>query len=111
MIHTVREVREVRRVLDALHAEAGTVAVVGHDSLAVELLQQFGATTATPTIVVETTGTTEGVAAALSEVADLGHVVLAGRTSAEMPDLDLYADLHVRGLTLLGTDPESSSDT
>lgn len=59
-----------------------------------------------PELVVERTGTADGVRAALAQVADLGTVVLAAPLSAPV-ELDLYADLHVRGLTLLGAAPDA----
>lgn len=58
-----------------------------------------------PDIVVEDTGTADGLAAALAAVADLGTVVLAGPLPIEDPDLDLYADLHVRGITVRPAEP------
>ena len=59
-----------------------------------------------PEAVVETTGTPEGIREALTRVADLGVVVVAGPLPDGPVSLDLYSDLHVRGLSLVGVRPE-----
>jgi threonine dehydrogenase-like Zn-dependent dehydrogenase len=63
-----------------------------------------------PTAIIETTGKPAALETALQRVDDLGTVVLAGPLPTRPLALDLYADLHVRGLTLVGvsrTMPES----
>lgn len=91
-----------------LLAEApAPVAVVGTGALADELravVPPPGSDTKPPTVV-ETSGTREGVIAALELVADLGVVVLAGPLSEPSMDLDLYPDLHVRGITVAALPP------
>jgi len=64
---------------------------------------------APPGVVVETTGTVEGLQEALAMVRDLGTVVLAGPAPAEGAVIDLYADLHLRGLTVIGV-PDDDVD-
>lgn len=54
-----------------------------------------------PTAIIETTGEPAELEAALQRVDDLGTVVLAGPLPSQPLALDLYADLHVRGLTLV----------
>jgi hypothetical protein len=66
-----------------------------------------------PGAVVETTGQPAVIADAVGRVADLGTVVLVGESPRAI-DLDLYADVHVRGLTLVGVAPplqRSTGDT
>ncbi len=79
------------------------VLVTGHDALADALRARIGHfdESSRPQAIVETTGTNREVAAALSRVDDGGIVVLAG-SSSEAIDLDLYTDLHRRGLVLIG---------
>lgn len=55
-----------------------------------------------PRAIVETTGHSEAIAAATRRLADLGLLVLAGGPCAASLSLDLYPDVHVRGLELLG---------
>ncbi|MFD9949582.1 hypothetical protein ACFWYW_50945 [Nonomuraea sp. NPDC059023] len=50
--------------------------------------------------VVETTGTEEGIAAALATAPDLGRVLLAARPLESAVTLDTYRDLHRRGVRL-----------
>ena len=77
------------------------VAVRGDDDLADRLRARVPAPTdARPATVIDTTGTAAGLTAALEEVDDLGVVVSASLHPAETVDLDLYSDLHVRGITL-----------
>jgi threonine dehydrogenase-like Zn-dependent dehydrogenase len=63
---------------------------------------------ARPSAIIETTGEADAVAAALQRVADLGTVVLVGPLPSEPLALDLYTDLHVRGLTLVGVSPDET---
>jgi hypothetical protein len=55
--------------------------------------------------VVETTGEPMEVVAALRRAPDLGFVVLAGPLPEQPPAIDLYGDLHVRGLTVVCVPP------
>ena len=42
---------------------------------------------------------------ATRRVADLGTIVLVGEALGRTADMNLYADVHVRGLTLVGVSP------
>jgi threonine dehydrogenase-like Zn-dependent dehydrogenase len=104
------ERREAEALELALAAGGEWVDVLGGGELAEALRSRLGARAAgesQPGAVIETTGDPESIAAALRTVADLGTVVLAGPPPAGDAPLDLYADLHVRGLTLVGLAPTS----
>ena len=99
----------VAAVLAALADVDGAVEVVGDDASAAELraaladrLCQPGTA---PAAIVETSGDGQAVTAAMSRVADLGTLVLAGPPPRAPVALDLYADLHVRGLVIVGVPP------
>jgi len=72
------------------------------DSLRADLGVAASSAESRPGTIVETTGETAEVIAALVRVRDLGTVVLAGPTTRDAAPIDLYADLHVRGLTVVG---------
>jgi threonine dehydrogenase-like Zn-dependent dehydrogenase len=90
----------------AVPPDATRVAVVGAGGLARAVRHRLGERASVggerPAAIVETSGTRDGIEAALRDVADLGTVVLAGPRPAEPFALDFYADLHVRGLTVMG---------
>lgn len=90
------------RVVAAIGDEPGAVLVAGDGPDATSLRARFPGTPAEPNVVIETTGRAAGVQAALETVASLGIVVLAGPVPDDPPMLDLYRDLHVRGLTIIG---------
>lgn len=52
--------------------------------------------------IIDTTGELAVIAAALGRLPELGTLVLAGEMRAHEMDLDLYRDVHVRGLRLVG---------
>jgi threonine dehydrogenase-like Zn-dependent dehydrogenase len=96
----------VSNALGALPANPGSVEVLGDGPLAKALrarLKLRAGGGRRPVAVIETTGDVRAVQDALRRVADLGTVVLAGPPPPDPVALDLYADLHVRGLTLVGT--------
>jgi len=97
----------VADALGALPANPGPVEVVGDGPLAralrARLKLRAGGAGQRPVAVIETTGGVLAVQDALRRVADLGTVVLAGPPPPDPVALDMYADLHVRGLTLVGT--------
>lgn len=80
------------------------VEVTGSGTLADALRSRLGsrccAGDAAPDAAIDTTGEPAVIRDLLARVADLGVVVLAGPPATEDVELDLYADLHVRGLTL-----------
>jgi hypothetical protein len=63
-----------------------------------------------PELIVEATGRPEAILSATRDVADLGTLVLAGPTDAEPLTIDLYPDVHVRGLTLVGVPSPLEAD-
>src|SRR5918994_2651933 len=97
----------VADALGALPSDPGPVEVLGEGPLAralrARLKLRAGGVGRRPVAVIETTGDVRAVQDALRRVADLGTVVLAGQPPPDPVALDLYADLHVRGLTLVGT--------
>lgn len=92
----------------ALPALDGLVEVVGAGRLADAVRQLLGARVllphgdAGPAAIIETTGESSMLAAALGRVDHLGTVVLAGPTPPEPLSLDLYGDVHLRGLVVIG---------
>jgi hypothetical protein len=58
-----------------------------------------------PGTIVDTTGDPDAIADATRSLADLGTLVLAGETHGDRLEFDLYPDVHVRGLRLVGVAP------
>jgi threonine dehydrogenase-like Zn-dependent dehydrogenase len=92
--------------LDAiLAAVRGTVEVAGDGPAAAALRERLAdrapPTGEAPETVIETSGRPEALERAMARVADLGTVVAAGSPPTPDSTIDLYADLHVRGLTLI----------
>ena len=58
-----------------------------------------------PDVVVDTTGDPTVVADATRRLRSLGLLVLAGESFGRSMDLDLYPDVHVRGLRIAATGP------
>ena len=90
--------------LDAVLAALGTDAaeVVGAGALADALRARLRSPASPPAAIVDTTGDPATIAGALDRVDDLGTVVLAGPVPDGPVALDLYASVHVRGLTVIG---------
>jgi len=84
----------------------GEVAVTGGGQLADALRSRLGPRIAPEhdpvRAVIDTTGDPEVIAASLARLDDLGTLVLARPATPGPAALDLYADLHVRGLTVVG---------
>lgn len=59
----------------------------------------------TPHAIVDTTGDPVVIADATRRLADLGLLVLAGEALGRTGDLDVYPDVHVRGLRIVGAGP------
>jgi hypothetical protein len=99
-------------LVGALAEGEGRVEVVGSGTLADELRLLLGERVrpavpeARPEVIIDTTGEALALIAALERVDDLGTVVLAGPVPSRSLDLDLYTDLHVRGLVLVGVPPD-----
>lgn len=88
---------------------AGLVATIARLLLG-ERLSAHGPEAPRPDAVIESTGDPRRIDAAIRGVADLGLVVLAGESIGRRLDLDLYPDVHVRGLELLGVAAAHVSD-
>ena len=65
---------------------------------------------AQPPTIVDTTGEPEVVAASLERIEDLGTLVLAGEPRKGTFPLDVYPNLHVRGLSVVGVSRPLSGD-
>ena len=91
----------------------GPVEVTGEGDLAATLRARLGPRNAAAPervpAVIDTTGEPAAVATALARLADLGTLVLAGPPPAAPVALDLYADVHVRGLTIVGVAPTGAA--
>lgn len=87
----------------------GSVEVVGSGLIARRVRALVGgvtgATVERPRALVEVTGDPEATVNATRRVADLGTVVLAGEALGRRTEMNLYADVHLRGLTLTGVGP------
>jgi threonine dehydrogenase-like Zn-dependent dehydrogenase len=55
-----------------------------------------------PRAIVDTTGDPKVIVDATQRVANLGTVVLLGESLGRIAEMDLYPDVHARGLTLVG---------
>ena len=99
-------------VIAALPAE-GSVEVTGDGEMAAELRsrlrERINGARDRIGAAVDTTGDPAVITDLLTRLADLGTLVLAGPPAPEPPALDLYADLHVRGLTVVGIAPRPSA--
>ena len=100
-------------VISALANNEGPIEVVGSGALADNVRRLLAERVRRtlpdirPATIIETTGEADALLAALERVEDLGTVVLAGPVPNRPLAVDLYADLHVRGLVLLGVPPET----
>jgi hypothetical protein len=88
----------------AVAGVAGAVEVRGRGATAELVRGLLGARSATerPSAIIDCTGDPDVFSAALQQVDDLGTVVLAGLPQDEPVALDTYADIHLRGLRLVG---------
>ncbi|HEV2787171.1 MAG TPA: hypothetical protein VGV67_12315 [Solirubrobacteraceae bacterium] len=97
----------------ALPAGDGRVEVTGDGELAAALRSRLGSRAArgpdAPQAAIDTTGDVATIADTLARLADLGTLVLAGPPPAAPVALDLYADVHVRGLTIVGVAPTGAA--
>jgi hypothetical protein len=80
------------------------VEVVGDGRLANVLrsISEEAETGESPGAVIDLSGEPSEIVAATRRVADLGTVVVAGPAVDSAVDIDLYPDVHVRGLRLVG---------
>jgi hypothetical protein len=87
-------------------APSGQVEVTGSGLVAEEARRRLAGagrlvTDGIPAAVIETTGDPAALIAATRRVEALGTVVLAGEPLERVYDIDLYPDVHVRGLRLV----------
>lgn len=81
----------------------GPVSVVGNGIMArLVRLALAGYTGRGPRAVIDTSGSPARISAALADMDPLGMVVLAAPPATDYVDLPVYADLHRRGLTVVG---------
>jgi threonine dehydrogenase-like Zn-dependent dehydrogenase len=80
---------------------AGAVARLAAGLLGIEP----GGAAERPAAVVEATGDPEAIASAAERLADLGTLVLAGEPLGRRVRLNLYPDVHSRGLRVVGVRP------
>jgi hypothetical protein len=102
LLEVAREAAAV--VGDARPAEvsgAGAVAWLAAEILGVEPARTDGR----PAAVVEATGDPEAIATAAARLADLGTIVLVGEALGRRARLNLYPDVHSRGLRIVGIRP------
>jgi threonine dehydrogenase-like Zn-dependent dehydrogenase len=88
----------------------GTVEVTGNGLVAAQVRALVGddvraAGVDRPTAMVDTTGDPAVIGDATRRLADLGTLVLVGESVGSMTTLNLYQDVHQRGLTLVGVAP------
>jgi hypothetical protein len=95
--------------LAAVGAAEGPVEIAGSGPIAERLRTELGEQHATagesPRTVVDTTGELGELERLLERVDDLGTVVLAGPAVPSDSTIDFYAEVHVRGLTLVTIAP------
>jgi hypothetical protein len=58
-----------------------------------------------PRAIIDTTGDPRVIVEATRRIAELGTVVLVGESLGRTAEMNLYPDVHVRGLTLVGVTP------
>ena len=63
------------------------------------------ATSQRPRAIVEATGDPAAILESTRRVADLGKIVLVGESLGRRVQMNLYPDVHLRGLTLIGVSP------
>jgi hypothetical protein len=95
----------LEKAVAAIRVGAEPVEVAGDGPLAARLREraslEHGSPSGRPRTVVDTTGDLAKIERLLARVADLGTVVLAGPPLAPEGTIDLYSDVHVRGLTVI----------
>jgi hypothetical protein len=91
-------------VRETIAALGGRGEIVGDGAVAQVLRAELGVDTSesAPELIVDLTGDPECILSALRRLGDLGTLVLAGQAAGRQLDIDLYPDVHVRGLRLVG---------
>ena len=89
--------------------QPGSIEVIGSGLIAhlvrVLVCDDSGRSVEHPRAVVDATGDPMVIIDATRRVADLGTVVLVGEALGRRAELNSYADVHMRGLTLVGVAP------
>lgn len=107
-MHGTPRVTKAAEVIALLPYDADCIELVGGGALADELRALLATRCLAkdagrrPATIIELTGKNDSIRSALQRVGDLGTVVLAGHVPSAPLALDLYADVHVRGLTIIG---------
>lgn len=99
---------QLAAVLEAARRGPPPVEVAGIGSLADQLREQLhasGSGGGQPGTVVDTTGDPEQLERVMQRVDDLGMVILSGPPLPDRATIELYADVHVRGLTVICVPP------
>jgi hypothetical protein len=94
----------------AVERRPGTVEVTGNGLVATQVRALVGdddraAGVEPPTAIVDMTGDPAVIADATHRLADLGTLVLVGESVGRKVTLNVYSDVHLRGLTLVGVAP------
>ncbi len=95
---------QLAAVLEVARRGPSPVEVTGTGSLADQLRQQLhgsGPGGRQPGTVVDTTGDPQQLERVMQRVDDLGMVILSGPPLPDHATIELYADVHVRGLTVI----------
>jgi threonine dehydrogenase-like Zn-dependent dehydrogenase len=90
-----------------------SIEIIGSGMIALQvraLLEHRGAEPARaylerPEAIVDATGDPRVLVDATQRVADLGRVVLIGESLGRIAEMNLYPDVHMRGVTLVGVPP------
>jgi threonine dehydrogenase-like Zn-dependent dehydrogenase len=93
---------------------ADSTEVIGSGLIALQVQALLGGSSSKPRLdrpgaIVETTGDPGAIVDATRRVSPLGTIVLVGESLERRTELNLYPDVHVRGLTLVGISPPLQS--
>jgi hypothetical protein len=100
--------RAARDAIERLGDTPARVAVTGHGAIAAAARSALGVQLCSdemsgpPDAWIECSGTVDALRSATRTVQDMGIVVLVGEPADEPVELDLYRDVHLRGLRLVG---------
>jgi hypothetical protein len=94
----------------AMGVPADSINVIGSGLIALQMRALLGDGSSKrcleqPRVIIDATGDPSAIVDATRRVAALGRVVLVGESLGRKSELNLYPDVHVRGLTLVGVRP------
>jgi hypothetical protein len=96
-------------VAGAEDVPADSIDVVGRGLIALQVRALLGDSALErgiePRVIIETTGDPSAIVDATRRVAALGTVALVGEPLERRAEMNLYPDVHMRGLTLVGVSP------